>query len=531
MKLFNKIRNLSTKAKLAVAAVTLGVIVAAPLVVQAEFFPNRPTYDYNKSGTGDCHDPSNPATQFGRCGSMNGPVFNSFINTPSYGDERTFVDARRSDQTAAGSYKNVLPDVTKGSKEIVVRMYVHNNANSTTNASGLGIAKNTKVRLALPNVEGSALRTVGYISADNATPQVVEDTVDFTSTEKFTVNYKAGSAILYNNGAFKNGTKVSDTIVTTGAPIGYDALNGNLPGCFDYEAVVQVTLTVTPKPVTNLQLVKEVKKVGDKEWKKEVSAKPSEEVQWLLTTKNIGNAQLTNVAVRDILPPHVELVPNSVRIIDTNQDTKQQDTPLFKNGLGLGTYPSAGGRFVIFNTKTKGDFEGCETRVRNVAKAKSDQTPTEIQSDADVVITKDNCKPNETNPKYDCTILKVEQGTNRTAKYTVTATATGGATIERYIYDFGDGTPEFATDQSTVSHTYVKDGQYAARVKVQFRVNGETKTVDVDRCAASVNYTNTPTTPGKLPETGAGSVAAIFGAVTAVSTAGYYFVSRRFSQV
>lgn len=538
MKLFNKIRSLSRKGKLAVAVLAISVGVAVPFAVQAEFYPDRPTFDYNKSTGGDCNDPNNPAAQGGRCGSMNGPVFNSFINTPSYGDERAFVDARRSDQTAAGSYKNVLPDVTKGSKEIVVRMYVHNNANSYTNClpahlndqgvctqidnDAKGIAKNTKVRLALPNVEGNALRAVGYISADNATPGTVEDTVDFTSTENFTVAYKPGSAIIYSNGPV-NGQHLSDSIVTTGAPIGYDALNGILPGCFQYESVVQVTLTVTPKPATNMQLAKEVKKVGDSNWQKVVDTKPGDEVQWLLTTKNIGNADLTNVSVRDILPPHVQLVPNTVRVVDASQDTKQQDAPLFGNGFNLGTYPSGGGRYVIFNTKVLGDFDQCDTRVRNIAKAKSDQLPNEISDTADVIITKTNCNPTPQTPVYSCDALTATLGTNRNTHFDTKATAINGASITLYQYDFGDGSQALVTDKASVDHAYAKDGQYAARVKVQVAVDGTSKWVDSDKCATAVSYTTPPTTPptsttpGKpatLVNTGAGDVAGIFAAVT-----------------
>ena len=395
MKLSHKIRSLSRKGKMAVAVLALGVGVALPLTVQAEFFPGRPTFDYNKTSGGDCNDPSNPAAQNGRCGSMNGPVFNSFVNTPSYGDERSFLDARRSDQTASGSYKNVLPDVTKGSKEVVVRMYVHNNANNSTNASGLGVAKNTKVRIALPNVEGNALRAVGYISADNATPKVVEDTVDFTSTENFKVDYKAGSAIIYNNGPL-NGSKISDSVVTTGAPIGHDALNGNLPGCFEYEAVVQITLKVTPKEIPNIDIDKKVRKFseGKKDgWVSEVNAKPGEEVEWMLNTKNIGKAAMTDVVTRDVLPPHTQLVAGSIKFTNARGSQNLQDGPLFQSGYNAGKYDPNDNTVVTFKTKVLGDFEECQTRVRNVAYAHSKEVPQDSKDDADVIITKENCVP------------------------------------------------------------------------------------------------------------------------------------------
>jgi uncharacterized repeat protein (TIGR01451 family) len=533
MKLFKKIRSLSARAKVAVAVLTLGVAAVIPMAVQAEFFPGRPTFDYNKTTGGDCNDPTNAAAQGGRCGSMNGPVFNSFINTPSYGDERSFVDARRSDQTAAGSYKNVLTDVTKGSQEVVVRMYVHNNANTSTNASGKGIAKNTTVRLALPNVEGSALRAVGYISADNATPKVVEDTVDFTSTEKFSMSYKAGSAIIYNNGPL-NGSKISDSVVTTGAPIGYDQLNGNLPGCFDYEAVIQVTLTVTPKSNPNLGLTKQVRKFAQGQtgnWTSEVNAKPGEDVEWLLNTKNIGATAMTNVVTRDVLPPHTQLVAGSVKIVDTKGTTALNDGPLFQSGYNAGKYNSNDNTLVTFKTKVLGDFNGCTTRIRNVAYAHSTEAPTDVKDDADVVVTKDNCTP-PTTPAYTCDLLTVAKGTGLTSTFTAKASATNGAAIKNYVYDFGDG-ETLTTDKASTTHTYKKDGQYAARVKVQFAVGNQTVSAESDKCAAAVNFTTptTPVTPAALPETGVGNTVAIFLAVTAASTAAYHMVVRRSARV
>lgn len=539
MKISHKLRKLVSNKKLVAAGLTAALLVAVPLAVKAEFYPNRPTYDYNK--------PCNPndGDKYDRCGSMEGPVFNSFVNTPSYGDERTFLDARRSDQTAAGSYKNVLPNVNEGSKEVVMRMYIHNNANQSTNASGKGVAKNTKVRIALPQNEDDALRAVGYISADNATPKVVEDTVDMTASEKFRVDYIPDSAVIYSNGPV-NGQKLSNSIVTTGASIGHDALNGNLPGCFEYEAVVQIRVKITPKQNPNLQLTKEVRKTGETSWHKEVKAKPGDEVQWKLGTKNISNANLTNVTVRDVLPPHVSLVPGSVRIIDASQNTQQQDGPLFtNNGMITATNQQAGGiRYVTFSTKALGDFDECEVRVRNVALARSDQT-SEGRDDADVVIKKDNCEE-QVKPKYACELLKAEvlNKAKREVRFTATASASGGATIERYRFTFGDG-KDLTTDQNVVTHTYAEKGQYAARVAVEVRVDGQVKVAEGKDCKVVLTFDDKPETPcvdnpktpvneckpeevpGELPNTGAGAVMSIFAGVSTLSGVAYHFVRRR----
>lgn len=531
MNITTKIRSLSRKAKFAVAILAIGV-VAAP-IVQAEFYPNRPVYDYNKhTPGGDCKDPTNPATQGGRCGSMNGPVFNSFVNTPSYGDERSFFDGRRGDQTV-GQNADDIQNVTTGTKEVVLRTYVHNNANQETNASGVGVARDTKVRIALPTAEEQVLRARSYISASNAA--MVEDTADLLGNEKFKVQYVPGSAKMLRN---TSSYPLSDSIVTTGAQIGDNATNGNLPGCFEYAALVEIRVKVIVKETPNLQFFKEVRKSGETEWKKEVAAKPHEEVQYRLATKNISNYDLTNVTVRDVLPPHVQLVPGSVRIVDASQDTTQQDGPLFAGGIITAqTHQPGGIRYVVFKAKALGDFSECQIRVRNVAFSKSTQQPNEQESAADVVITRENCdeKPK---PSYSCDLLEAVKGEGRTVNYTVRASANNGATIKNYVFDFGDG-ETLTTDKNTASHTYKTDGQYATRVKVNVQVGNEVKVAEGDQCAAVVNYNTpetpvtpgAPVTPGKLPETGVGSNIAIFMAVTAAAMAAYYAVVRRASNL
>ena len=391
MKLIQKIRNtLKRLPRVTVATILATSLLAVPVSrVAAEFYPDRPVYDYN--------DPAQ------RVGSTTGPVFNSFINTPSYGDERSFFDARRNEDTGSGSFHNVSNSVLGGSKEYILRIYIHNNANQNTNGTnfdGAGVATGAKVKVFLPTATASSLRARAYISANNAT--MVEDTVDFTDSTNFSVEYVPGSAVLYNNGPFVNGRALSDNIVTTGATIGYDALNGKIPGCFDYESTVQLKIKVkpvtpTPTSSTNLSITKKVRKVGESAWVKEVAAKPGENVEWLVTTLNTGTTVQNNIVVRDVLPPNVKLVSGSVRWIDVNQNVAQSDGPLFNGGIDVGNYAGNGGFYMMFRTTVLDNFTECQVRNRNLAYSRSNQTP-EISDSADVVITKENCKPTTTTP-------------------------------------------------------------------------------------------------------------------------------------
>ena len=477
MKFFNTIKKitkkLTSKTFVAASVVALGAGLAFG-AVQAEFYPDRQPFDYNKP----C-DPTD-ADIYDRCGSLTGPVFNSFINTPSYGDERAFADARRTDQTALGSYKNVLPDVTEGASEIVIRTYVHNNASTSTNASGLGIAKDAKVRIALPSATSNVLRARSYISASNAA--LVEDTVDFTAAGNFKLEYIDGSAIMYNNGPFKDGTPLSDNIVTTGAAIGYDALNGDLPGCFDYEAVVQIRVKVIPVEEPKTSFDKQVRIKGDKEWKQVVEASPGDTVQWLMTTNVTGGNQLDHIVVRDVAAPSTELVKGTVKRIDGTQNQTLPDAPLFDGGFDMGSYGAGSGFYTMYDSTILGDFEGCERRVRNLAFVKSTQNPSELESSADVIITKENCEEESfvTCDSLSAPKLTLKKGDS--TEFTVSATATN-TTISGYIFSV-DG--KVVQDSASNKYTFVAGdaGKYDVDVVVKSskgNVSSEAcvKTVDV----------------------------------------------------
>lgn len=527
-KFVHKLVSKPKKAVLSALVVSTALLTFAGLAVinnksNAEYYPARTPFDYSKP----CN--ANDSNIYDRCGSLTGPVFNSFINTPSYGDERAFVDARRSDQTSAGSFKNVLTNVTGGSKEIVVRLYVHNNANQSTNASGLGVAKNTKVRVSVPTATAQALRARGYISADNASPKLVEDTVDFTAPSKFKVSYITGSARLYDNDNFKNGVKLSDSIVGSGALIGSDKLDGKFKGCFEYEAVIQVRLKVTPASIPQVKFEKQVAVSGQSTWGESVSVKPGDNTKWLVSFANSGKTDLTNVNISDKLPPHLKVVSGSVKWIyagvnGATQTITQNDTQFFTTGgINFGTWKPNGGFYVRFDATAKDDFEGCKVVLRNIAYNKTSQTG-KIEDNADVTITKPNCVPQK--PEYSCNLLSATKLSDRKYKFSVNASAAGGASINHYVYDFGDNTDNFHTDKTTVEHTYAKPGDYAITVVVKVNVNGGVKDVSSDSCRTVISIGSKPGQPSKeLVNTGPGSMFGIFTATSAVGA----FLHRRWS--
>lgn len=625
----NILRTITSKIASVPKVVKSTVLVAATLafvsgVVYAGWSPDRPVYDWNK-----------PADQIG---SMNGPVFNSFINTPYYGDERAFFDARMSN---SNDTKDVLPYVTTGTREVILRTYVHNNANQSTNASGLGVAKGAKVRIDLPTGTNTALRMRSYISATNATE--VTDTAELVDSQAFAISYIPGSAKMYNS-ANANGAALADSIVTTGANIGYNTPNGEVPGCFQYQTFVEIHVKIQVPEVT---ILKEVKSPTDTAWKKESTVKPGETVKWMVTVRNTGSVRLDETTATDALPPHMTVVPGSVKRTDgANNSVVQNDSALFTTGgINFKSYAPAAALYIRFDAVAKGDFDGCEVRVRNQAFVKSTQTPTDKKDTADLIIKKDNCTPpvkivtcdaltapkytlktgestvftasgtatnttisgyiftvngtvvqdsaansytfvqnsngtynvavtvkspignvtsqscaktvdvtTEVTPIYRCEALTLSKTTVKVGekvKTTVRFTAKDGATFKQATFKFGDSTT-FTTNNASgdiveTEHAYAAKGTYGIQVKLDFNVNGQTKSVEGGNCVGQVTVvTEKCTIPGKeqyekddkvncndvkgvttIPDTGAGNVIGIFAGVTAAGAFMHNMLARR----
>jgi uncharacterized repeat protein (TIGR01451 family) len=391
--ILSKISKLPKQAQRLGAVLGSAIIVAMPLVAIAEFYPARPVFDYNKAPVNGTSCTAADANAYNRCGSMTGPVFNSFINTPSYGDERAFLDGRKSD-AGVGSNADQINDVTSGTKEVVLRTYVHNNANQNLNAGGNGVATGAKVRVALPTGTSQVLRARSYISANNAAQ--VEDTADLVGSQQFSVEYVAGSAKLLR-GTAQYG--LSDSIVTTGALIGDKTMDGNLPGCFDYAALVEIKVRVNVATY-DLNIDKQVRKhvpgqTGN--WTNAVNAVPGDKIDYLVNTTNGGTAVLNEVTTRDVLPNHVQLVPGSVKYYVSGTPYQQNDVTVFGGGINGGKYNPSNNTLIVFTVTVLGDFTECAKTVRNVAYAKSSTTP-EINDTADVTITRPDCNPVVTHP-------------------------------------------------------------------------------------------------------------------------------------
>jgi len=205
----------------------MGLGLATALAVSAvayaaTFGPSRPTFTWLNTA--------------------NYITFNSITDNPTWGDERFVVKAR---DASLGSSANSTNVQVKDGQELLVTTYFHNNAAANLNL----VAKNTRVRVALPSSDSSSQSIKSHITADNSNPLEVFSTVDLKGTENFTLDYIEGSAQLKTN---KVTTALSDAVVSGGVLVGTNGPDGNVPGCGEFSGYVtfkvKVIKKVTPPP-------------------------------------------------------------------------------------------------------------------------------------------------------------------------------------------------------------------------------------------------------------------------------------------
>lgn len=382
--------KLKAIAKLVLLTAAIAAVIIAPISAIAGYEPaNRPVKTYN--------GPDTPAFTY--------PVFNSWINTPYYGDERAFADAAT---TTNGQYKDLLA-VAPG-QEITMRMYIHNGAAPGLNGNnfdGPGVAKNARIQVYLPTATSTQLRSYSYIVADNTNPGWVADSVDYNSSVPVNMEFVPGSARLANR-AHPGGVALPDTIVNhnnqfnanaPAAPIGYQNMDGNFPGCFQYDAFVTIKVKINGP---SLSVDKKVTTPGSTNWTENLDIKMNDAtdptVSWLIEYKNTSKTMITNGVVRDTLPEHLKLVPGSVMHYDGNhpQGIAVADNGLFAGGVGVGNIAPGSNGYFRFRTTVKTPFtpQTCGTqKIPNVAEAEATGVPI-VKDDASVTVTKDtNCAP------------------------------------------------------------------------------------------------------------------------------------------
>ena len=307
-------------------------------------------------------------------------------------DERSFIGIRDAATGAQGKNNvwNIGNVNIEEGKTYVIRMYIHNNNPKGVNA----VAKDVTAQVDLPNMVSKEARVTGYINASNATPSRYWDSLNLKSADgrAFYLDYIEGSA-LYENNIFKSGTTLSDNLVSTGVKLGYDKLDGNMPGCYEYAGYV----TLQVKPVfENTSIMKQVRKQGEKDWKESVDAKVGDTVEYQIHYKNLNASKVENVMIKDSLPTNMEYVKGTTKLYrsDLRDGAVNNEDSLMTNGVNIGNYNLRGDGFIRFLAKVIDKNLVCgNNRLINWAKASANGFA--VQDSADVYVKKE-CEPTPT---------------------------------------------------------------------------------------------------------------------------------------
>lgn len=298
-------------------------------------------------------------------------VFNSISDSePIGGSEKNFVAARESILREDGSWEGVTEDTIWSSNDItvedgkyyIIRLYVHNNNPNGEDA----VAEDTHVFFSIPDdydEENKRIQVNGFIESSNATPDEYWDYVNFNSTDvPFHLEYVYGSALLENNSIGLGGLTLSDDVVKAksgGIVIGYEALDGRIPGCYQYANYV----TVKVRAVFDYEytIEQKVRLAGsDDDWEDAIEAKVGDKVEFRIEYKNTGNVQQTGVTIKNILPANLKYVSGTTILLNDSHEDGAVMTHdyLVTDGTKIGNYDAGANAYIYFQAEVvDGDLE------------------------------------------------------------------------------------------------------------------------------------------------------------------------------
>lgn len=279
-------------------------------------------------------------------------TFNSISDNPAIGaDEKNFVGARQ-----VGSDSNVWSANTiaaKDGEKYYIRMYVHNDNPGGDDA----VARDTTVRFDVAEGIGTEVEVQGFITSSNASPAEYYDNVRFTSDTAFHLEYVPGSAFMENNGiAAGGGMGLSDEIVETetGVLIGYDTLDGDLPGGYPYAAYVGIEVKVVYDYSYTVDM--QVRPAGNEDtlWQEKVSAAVGDEVEFQIAFQNLETLAVADVMAKNALPEGLEYVDGTMMLYNSVHPegfTFEDGAVLFSDGINTGGYDSKSNFYLRFTAK------------------------------------------------------------------------------------------------------------------------------------------------------------------------------------
>lgn len=357
--------NITSLLRAGILTVVLSVLLT-PITVFAwgdnsEDGKGRPSYTIEEINNGAIGaTPISDGEDYKNSDNYPGQIIFNTISDSTIGSEKNFVGARECVLLEDGSWEGATKDTiwhgnditVEDGKYYIIRLYVHNNNPNGEDA----VAEDTHVSFSIPadyDAENKRIQVNGFIDSSNATPSEYWDYVNFNSDIPFHLEFINNSGLLENNGIGLGGLILSDDVVKAksgGVLIGYDALDGRIPGCYQYANYV----TIKVRAMFNYEYTVEqkVRIAGtDNDWEDTIEAKIGDKVEFRIEYQNTSDRSQEDVAIKDILPPNLKYVDGTAVLKNGNHEnglTITNDENLFSNGLRIGNYGSGANAIFYF---------------------------------------------------------------------------------------------------------------------------------------------------------------------------------------
>jgi uncharacterized repeat protein (TIGR01451 family) len=280
-------------------------------------------------------------------------TFNSISNNPVYGDERNFVVAS---EKGASSWADGVP--AERGKEYLIRLFVHNSALEKQEFKALDVTASVE----LPENFAKTIEVKGTVQASNANPAQVWDSAFFESAEPFKLEYVPGSARYYNSAFGADGAAVADSVVTAqGAPLGYSALDGVMPGGSKYSGTLLLTVRPVYPSESSIQLDMSARLDGDgtDNWRKKVQAALGDVINFQIHFTNTTDIVKKQVIIKNSLPEGLSYVEGSTTLVNGGNlaGISVNDDVASASGLNIGDYEPGANAYVRFSAKVDNNVD------------------------------------------------------------------------------------------------------------------------------------------------------------------------------
>lgn len=293
-------------------------------------------------------------------------VFNAITDDPSWGDERGFTLIKdvtglpnTLDTASAGDFVEVAQAIDR--HIYMVKSFVHHCSASNLKLIAEDVRLNAFIS---PGAVKDAMIQVsvhaGNVGATREHPEgeqgSVWDEAYLTCPENcsFKVAYIAGSGRYYNavRGLESEPFELPDDIVSKkGALLGYERLDGRIPGCFAYSGYATFLVMVqAEKTQCSLGIRAKDEKAAD--WNTLAAIRPGETVLVRMDYKNTGIKTDQDVVISASLPSTLRLVPGTTKLYNaTHPSGVTIDDAWVFNGGNIGSYAPGSNAVVAFSVR------------------------------------------------------------------------------------------------------------------------------------------------------------------------------------